>query len=149
MSYTYNPAAIVADLSGYVIPSKDFARDRFISVRPEGPEFEKILGIRGKHTWVHNRNRSGEIKITLMQTSEANRVFSNIVQMDSVNLTGRLHFNLKDVEGSSLVAVTDCRILGIPEIVYSGDQEAREWTIGYLYTNILTVGGNRNPLIEF
>ena len=149
MAYTYNPAAIVADLSGYVIPPKDFASDQFISVEPNAPEFEKSLGIRGKHTWLHNRDRSGEIKVTLMQTSEANRIFSHIVQMDSINLTGRLHFNMKDTEGSSLIAVTDCRILGTPKAVYSGDQEARVWTIGYLHTNIFCVGGNRNPLIEF
>lgn len=143
--FTYVPSKVVIEISGYRVQGHTS-----VSVSLDNPTFRTVRGIRGRNTRVRDKNTSGVLKLEILQTSQTNDLFSNIVQQDLLYGTGRLVVKVKDESGSSLFFCDNAYLEGFPELSYSGQAGTRTWTINCLSIplNQFTVGGNFKPVLD-
>lgn len=146
---TFDPSKVLLSINDYIV--KDFVDSTFIEVIQNSPYFRPYPGIRGKNSRIRGRDRSGVVKIRLMQTSPDNEVLSKIVEADDINQTGLLLVTLRDVGGQSGLQFGGAYLEGVPNISYSGQETLlREWTIHYQFITRYYVGGNQaSPLDLF
>lgn len=137
---TYSPSDIILTVAGY--QATGWER---INIARRVDSFIPVYGIRGKHTTVPSGDTSATIIVPILQTSQTNDVFSTILGLDEVRGTGRLTLSLKDMSGDSVFSSNEARILGYPEVVFSGGFEYRVWKIYCQSTSTYKVGGNGRP----
>lgn len=138
--YTYNPKEVRLVVGGYI-----FEGWQTITITRNAKTFAPIRGIRGKNTRVQNKDTSATITIPLLQTSQGNDVFSQILEQDSNFGTARLSLMLDDGSGSSVFSSDEAYVTGFPSVVYSGGFEYRVWEIFCQSTGSYTISGNSNP----
>jgi len=145
---TFAPDDIVFVINDYRIT--DFADGTFIDINKNSPNFRQVRGIRGKHTRVHTRDRSGVISIRIMQTSNQNDILSELANQDDLNQTGLLLVTLRDVGGQTALQFGNAYIESTPNISYQGGQTtAREWRINFEFITTYNVGGNERSPLDF
>lgn len=137
---TYSPSDVRLVIGGYQLTAWDS-----ITIARRVDNFLPVFGIRGKHCTVPMNDTSSFITIPLLQTSPSNDVMSYIHQLDIENGTGRIALILKDDSGKSVFSSNEGRILGYPEVKFSGGFEYRVWRIFLQTTDSYTVGGNTRP----
>lgn len=135
--FTYTPSEVKLIVGGYVVTGWEA-----ISIRRNKRIFNPVEGIRGKNTRVKNLDTSATIAVPLIQTSQSNDVFSEILRLDSINGTGRISLTLKDRSGNSIFSSTEAYITDYPEASYTDDIETRNWTIYCQSTSDYAVNGN-------
>lgn len=133
---TYAPSEVRLDIGGYVVTGWET-----ISISPTR-KFNSIKGIRGKHSRTKNLDTSATIVVPLMQTSQSNDVFTEIVRQDGVNGTGRIALTLKDNSGNAVFSSDEAYIVGYPDVIYADDIELRAWTIFCQTTAVFAPNGN-------
>lgn len=144
---TFSPADIVLSINNYQV--KGFAGGSFVEIIQNSPYFRIVPGIRGGHTRVRNRDRSGVVLLRLMQTHSDNEVLSKIVEKDDLNQTGLIDVTLRDVGGQSGMQFINAFIEGPPNISYSSNETLpREWRIHYDAVVRYYVAGNDAPLLD-
>lgn len=145
---TFSPKEVVLAINDYEI--KDFAEGTFLELNKNSPYFRQVRGIRGKHTRVANRDKSGTLRFSLMQTSNQNDTLSSIALQDALSQTGLLNITLRDIGGSTGVYLVNAFIDGPPDKTYQAAQTTpNEWTIQYEALGAYHVGGNQKSLLEF
>ncbi|MNX69384.1 hypothetical protein D3C86_1006010 [compost metagenome] len=138
--YTYNPKEVTLVIGGYI-----FTGWQTITIAKSVKTFTPIRGIRGKNTRVRNRDTSATITIVLLQTSQGNDVFSQILEQDINFGTALISLSLQDGSGSSVFDSSEAYVTGFPVTTYSGQFEYRTWEIFCQSTGSYTVAGNSNP----
>lgn len=136
--FTYSPQDVVLVVAGYQVKGWES-----VLIKRNKQGFLPVDGIRGTNTRVRNRNTSCTLIVPILQTQQANDVFSRIHELDLENGTGRLELTLTDKGGNSVFSSTEAFITSYPETVYSGNLEYRAWTI-YCNTSQFYVGSNAN-----
>lgn len=144
---SFSPDDIVFSINDFLV--KSFAEGTFIDIVQNSPYFRIVPGIRGKHTRVRNRDRSGTVVIRIMQTSKDNEILTKIVESDDLNQTGRLNITIRDVGGQTGMQLINAFIEGPPNAAFSSNQTmAREWRIHYQATSRYYVAGNEKPMLD-
>ncbi len=145
---TFSPEDIVFVINDYQIT--DFASGSFIEVNKNKPFFRPEKGIRGKHTRVRNRDRSGTVVIRLMQTSNQNDILNKIAYEDDLNQTGLLFVTIRDVGGNTGLQLGNAYLEGPPNLSFQGDTTSpREWVIHYEFFARYDVGGSQRAPLDF
>lgn len=124
----YDPLAILASFGE--ITFLQFAEGTFIEAQRDEDAFTKKVGATGDVARVKNRNRSGTVKFTLMQTSPTNAQLSAYHKLgESIPLTTNdvQPLMVKDLLGNVLVHVTNAWIKKVTNITYAKDLQGREW----------------------
>ncbi|MBG23778.1 MAG: hypothetical protein CMF22_10025 [Idiomarinaceae bacterium] len=142
---TFSPKDIVFSINDYLIT--DFANGTFININKNSPNFMQVRGIRGKHTRVRTRDRSGSVTFSLMQTSNQNDLLSELAYQDDVNQTGHLLLTIRDVGGQTSLQFGNAYLASTPNLSYgAASTTPREWTINFEFITTYEVGGNeRSP----
>lgn len=144
---TFAPEDIVLTINDY--PITDFAEGSFIEVNQNSFNYRQVRGIRGKHTRVRTRDRSGVITLRLMQTSIQNDVLSELAYQDDVNQTGLLFVVLRDSGGSTGVQAVNAYLEGTPNMSFRGSSTTpREWKIYYETLAQYNVSGNSRNVLD-
>lgn len=147
MTKTFSPEDVNLFINGFEVTG--FDSESFIDVIPNSDYFQHVPGIRGKHSRKRLRDRSGTVRVRLMQTHPDNEIFTRIVQTDDFNYTGLLNITIVDVGGQTYYQYGNCYITGIPSTTFnSSSLQAREWTINYEYVISDYLGGNNAPPIQ-
>lgn len=136
----YSPSDVILIIAGYQVTGWES-----ITITRRMDSFIPVYGIRGKHTTVPSGDTSATITIPLLQTSQSNDVFSSILGLDEINGTGKLNMSLVDNSGDSVFYSDEARILGYPEVVFSGNFSYRAWRIFCQTTYTYEIGGNGKP----
>lgn len=120
---TFIFAAIPID-SGY-------ADGEFIRITKTNPDFTTKEGTDGQVTRSKTNSGHHVIKLTLMQSSSGNALLSALRNIDlaASNGAGVGPILIRDRSGTSLYAASKAWIAAPPEVVFSREAEAREWTI--------------------
>lgn len=137
---TYSPSKTFIVLAGYQIVGWDS-----VTITRRVDDFVPVFGIRGKHCTVPTNDTSCFVTINVIQSSPSNDVLSEIHRLDIENGTGRLATVFRDTGGRSVFHGDEGRILGYPEVKYSGDIEYRVWRIFFQTTKTYNIGGNQKP----
>jgi hypothetical protein len=145
---TFSPTEIVLAINDYVI--SDFSSESFLEITKNSPYFRQVRGIRGKHTRVANRDKSGVLRFQLMQTSPQNDVLSDLVTADMESQTALLNVTLRDVGGTTGIQLVNAYVDGPPNKSYQGSSTtANEWVINYDAIGRYHVGGNQKSPLDF
>lgn len=144
---TFNPSEVTLAINDFVVT--DFAEGTFLDIIQNTKTFNQVRGIRGKHTRVHQRDKSGTIIFRLMQTSQDNEILSKLALEDDINMTGKLFVVIKDASGQSGFQLIDAYLEGVPDIGFrSTTTTSREWRIFYNSYALYNVSGNKLPPLD-
>jgi hypothetical protein len=140
MTNTYDPKAILFTFLG--IPLSGFADGTFIKVERNDDTFKLVVGSDGESARARNRNRSGRITLTLLQTSPSNDYLSAAQRADELGIPGgKGPLLVKDVLGTTLINAPDAWIVKPPAAEFGREVGSREWVFESGDIDML-VGGN-------
>lgn len=146
--FTYSPEDVTMIINDHEL--KGFASGAFLRVIKNSPDFIPKPAIRGRNSRVAQRDKSGRIEFSLLQTSPDNDILSKIVNYDVFHQTGLLNVIIKDTGGSTAVQFLDCYLESIPDFEFSsGSTQERKWRINFSYISNYHLGGNRNNQLDF
>lgn len=130
MLNSYSPRDVNVSFNSIAITG--FAQDSFIRIRRNSDLLTETVGSAGELALTHVADKTGEIEIELMQTSESNLLLSGLVA--SMEVQGALipvgAIVIQDPSGSNLTVAQNAYIKGLPEIDLGSDQNTRTWVFG-------------------
>jgi hypothetical protein len=139
MLRTYDPKLVHVIVGG--IPIGGFADKSSIKVIRSNNTFEKVEGIDGVISRSKSLNKSGEIRITLEQTSTSNDVLSGIMLTDELTNSGIIPIGIFD-GGSKTVFISAFAWIRKPaDTEYGKDLNQREWIFDAADIDVF-IGGN-------
>ena len=95
--------------------------DEIVTVKREEETYTKVVGADGEVTYRKSANRSGEIMITVKQTSASMAVLGAIAQRDEIDGTRVGIVNVKDNNGH-VFTWRNARLAGYPEDIGRGKE---------------------------
>ncbi len=136
---TYDPKQIVIIVGGVQLTG--FADGSFVTVRRNADAWSLQMGTDGEGTRSKSNDKSGQIEVVLMQSSQGNAYLSNLALADELNNAGIVPALVKDNGGSSLHAAEQVYVKKTPDSEYAREAGPRTWV---LETDNLQnfVGGN-------
>ena len=136
---TYDPKKVIIVIGGY--PMGGFADGEFVNVIRSGDAFSKSVGADGDTTRVKSNDKSGEMTLTLSQTSPSNDVLSGISRADELGNAGVVPVKVKDLSGRSEFVSAFAWIRKIADSPNGKEISNIEWVLDL--TDVTSfVGGN-------
>lgn len=124
---TYDPKLVILTLGEIFVSG--YADGTMIDAVRDGDSFTKVKGADGEVARVRNRDRSGSVTVTLMQSSMTNDAFSALLAADELFGTGVRPLMLQEVGGKTLI-VSDRAWLRKPANAgYANTMGDRQWVI--------------------
>lgn len=144
---TYSPSDIVLSINDFIVT--DFAEGSFLEINQNSFNYRQVRGIRGKHTRIHTRDRSGAIMFRLMQTSTQNQTLSQLANADDLDQTGLMLVTIRDAGGDTGVQFGNAYLEGNPNLSWQARTTSPiEWRIYYEFTTRYDVGGNSRGVLD-
>ena len=137
---TYDPASVIVTWGSLTLSG--FAPDTFCNVEREENAVTKTIGADGFGCYTINRNRSGTVTVTLMQSSATNRVLSRAAIQDEITGDVSYPLTVRDIRSDETLCVAhSARIQKMPASAFGKELGTREWVFTSLKIDI-SVGGN-------
>lgn len=136
---TFDPKEVVLVIGG--VPIAGYADGTFISVERSSDTFEKISGADGIISRSKLNDFSGELTITLAQTSPSNDILTGFAQADEKSNSGVVPVLLKDIGGTTVIFAAKGWIRKPPVVEFGKSISNREWMLD-LADLEFSVGGN-------
>lgn len=139
---TYNPKGVVVTAFGKTI--EGFVDGTFVKVARATESFTKQVGVGGEVTRSYSNDKSGEVTLTLMQTSDSNDILSAAAAADEASPgtgAGIGTFQLKDLNGRTLAHGDECWVRKPADVENAKESGQREWVLDVARLE-MTVGGN-------
>ena len=138
MLNSYSPRDVNVSFNGIAITG--FAPDSFIRIKRNANLLEETVGSAGELALTHVADKTGEIEIELMQTSESNLILSGLIlTMEGGGLIPVGEIVIQEPSGSNLTVAHNAYIKMLPEIELGSSQTTRTWTFGceeLVYTSV-------------
>lgn len=115
------------------LPFKGLDEGTFIRLSRQSNIRQRVVGAQGDVALTKYADRTGNIEITLMQTSPTNNVLSGImVAQESELFEGDVvsNFLIYDPSGSVMATGINAWLEKAPEIQLGKDQSPKTWTFG-------------------
>ena len=137
---TYDPASVIITWGPFTLSG--FAPDTFCNVERAEDSVTTTVGADGFFCHVINRNRSGTVTITLMQSSATNRVLSRMAIQDEITGDVSYPLTVRDIRSDETLCVAHAsKIKKMPASAFGKELGTREWTFTSGKIDI-SVGGN-------
>lgn len=136
---TYNPKLVALVLFGQ--PITGFADGTMIEVERNSDSFTLQTGADGESARTANADKTGTIKITLMQTSKSNDILSAQLALDEATNLGTGTAMCRDLGGTTQVSSPECWVRKPANPGFAKENGNREWTIDCVDL-FMFVGGN-------
>jgi hypothetical protein len=126
---TYDPDQFFCSLAG--IPISGYADGEWITVEPESPSFDDVVGTDGEVTRSKTNDERATVTIKLMQSSPVNDLLSALhtVDKNSPGGAGVGVFFLQDLQGTFQQSAEKAWISKGPDVALDRTATAREWVI--------------------
>jgi hypothetical protein len=122
---TYDPGKVIVTFKGQLISG--FADGTFISAERAGDAFTKTVGSGGEVARSRNRDKSGTVTLTLMETASGNAILAAFANQDELLGTGQGVLFIKDLSGNELIS-GNAWIQKRPTMEKGKEVSNREWT---------------------
>jgi hypothetical protein len=122
---TYDPKTVTVIVG--VLPIVGFAEGTVIKVSRSSDTFEKVLGIGGVVSRSRTLDKSGQITLTLAQTSLSNDYLSAVMFLDEYKSSGLVPIFIFDSGSKTTIAAAFAWIRKPPEVGYGKELSNREW----------------------
>jgi len=136
---TFDPSQVSVIFKG--TPLSGFADGTFISVTRSNDSYSKTVGADGETTRVASRDKSGEITITLAQTSPSNDFLSSQLEADERDNSGSGDFLIKDNSGNTIIESAAAWVRKPADTEFAKEVSNREWVLD-ADNLLMSVGGN-------
>lgn len=125
----YDPNQVVVLIGA--IPVSGFADGAFVNVEKNSDAFTLVVGSGGEGCRTRNRDESGTVTLTLMQSSEVNALLSAAHELDKSLPAGAgaLPLMIKDLTGTTLVAAELAWIRKVSNVEFGKEAGSREWVL--------------------
>jgi hypothetical protein len=136
---TYDPNKVAVVFNGH--QCHGFVKGTFVKVSRHEDAFKLQVGADGEDARVRNRDRSGQVEVTLQQTSISNDVLSGMAVLDETASGGYGSLMIKDIQGTTLCTAARAWIKKMADEDLGAELGQRTWIIetGNL---AMFVGGN-------
>lgn len=141
MLATYDPQLIVLTWGATLFTG--YADGEIITAEFSEDAFTEKVGTQGDTVHVRNANQNGTLVVRLQQSSPINDVLSAFAAADRLpgaNVIAPIQ--MKDLNGTTIVAAVAARIRKVPTVNFSNDSENREW--GFLCYRMRVLAGGAN-----
>ena len=122
---TYDPKDVSVIVGGF--PMTGFADGEFITVERSNNTFEKATGADGETTRVKQNDKSGEMTLTLMQTSQSNNILTTFAIADEEANAGIVPVLIKEGNSGTILESAFAWIRKPAAVSYGKDVSTREW----------------------
>jgi hypothetical protein len=122
---TYDASQVNVLVAG--VPILDEAEGEFLSIDRSTDAYTKTVGTRGSVARSKSTDKSGEIVITLKQTSPTNAVFTALAVAGELNDDDIVPVLITDKSGASVHFGGECWIRKQPAAAYGAEITNREW----------------------
>lgn len=137
--YTYDPAQIIVSIAG--IPISGYTDATFLEIVRNEDTWSMVTGADGYTTRGKTNNKSGQITLTLKQSSPSNDVLSGLMQLDELSNSGIFPILIKDISGNSTYFSGQGWIQSWPTSTFDKAITDRQWIIAVAELDLF-VGGN-------
>ncbi len=124
---SYDPGMVILTVGG--TPINGFADGTFINVARSEDSFTKVSGADGIVSRARSRDKSGEITVTLAQTSPSNDVLTALNALDERTGQGVVPVQCKDLSGRSTHFSAFAWVRKPADAEYSKGITDREWIL--------------------
>lgn len=124
---TYDPKQVQIIVGG--IPLSGFADGSFVTVARAEDAWTMTVGADGEGTRSKSNNKSGQITVVLMQSSQSNQYLSNLILADEINNAGLVPTMVKDGSGSSLYMAEQSYVKKAPDSDFAKVAGTRTYVI--------------------
>ena len=137
--YTYSSQEVAINYKG--APITGLAKGTFVDIEYDEEDWMYETGSDGNVTRSLKPNKTATATITLQQSSPSNDILSGFRSLDRATGLGTGVFMVKDLRGTSLVAVPTAFIAKPAKVTFSDELETREWKF-ILTGGVYHVGSN-------
>lgn len=125
MTGTYDPKKVIITFGGLILSG--FAEGKMVTVKRKEDMWSMQIGVDGEGARSKSNNKSGEIEISLLQTSASNEALSALALSDENSNSAALPFAIKDISGASLFLAETAWIKKYPDAEYTDKATTRTW----------------------
>lgn len=136
---TWDPKSVVITFAGITITG--FAAGTFIVAEEATDRFTKVVGADGEVARSQSRDESGTVTITLLGSSEVNKLLSDQLKADAKSGSGTGSFMMKDTKGTTIISSDRAWIRRRPNFEGAVEVTNREWIFD-LATMSYDLGGS-------
>lgn len=134
----YDPELIQVSFKG--VPLRGFIKGTFLEGARSEDSFVLEAGAGGDSAFVRQRNYTGMVKLTIMQTAPTNDYLAGIAELDELFGEGEGELFVEDLNGTTNILDQNARIMKMADVTFSNGLEGREWTFGCPQMSIFTGG---------
>lgn len=124
---TYDPKQVHVIVNGRSLTG--FADGTFVKVSRDEDTFKLQVGADGEACRTKSNNRSGTYELTLQQSSEGNKILSDIALADETSNSGVVAVMVKDGSGNSLHTSESAWVQKPSDAEYGKDAGSRTWVL--------------------
>ena len=135
---TYNPENVKITVGG--APISGFADGTFIKVSRSSEAFTKVTGADGQITRVKSADKSGEITLTLTQSSQSNAILQAIALVDETSGKGVVPIAIIEINTGNAFVAGSAWIRKVPDAEYGKEVSNREWVFDCSELNVFNAG---------
>lgn len=123
----YDPGRIIITFKGAQI--QGYAEGVFVKATRNEESFKAQSGAGGDVVRVRNRNKMGQVVITLQAASDSNDILQAFADVDELTGLGYGPLMIKDLNGTTLILAEKAWVVKPADGEYGADAPNREWTI--------------------
>lgn len=124
---TYNPKEVTIACGSHIVTG--IADDSFISIEANGDGITKKVGCDGEIVRAVSPDNTYKVKISLLQTSDSNAFFSNMVDVDRDTGDGIFPILIKDLKGGQVFSTEAAWVTKKAPLARGKETNNREWEI--------------------
>ena len=124
---TYSPERVDTSWGGVNLTG--FAEGTAITLRRNADNSAQAVGMQGDVGITKTANRTGQVEMVFMQTSETNRILSAVQATQDLEGSDVIRGDIvvTDPSGGMIALARNCHIMTPPEVSLSDDQSPRTW----------------------
>jgi ATP-dependent protease HslVU (ClpYQ) peptidase subunit len=127
MANTYNPKKVQVIFNNQILTG--FADGSFAELEMNADQFSLVVGADGEGARTASADRSGKLKVTLLQTSGGNDILSASLTTDMATNVNTGPCMIKDGSGRTLALAAQAWVNKYAAVAFDKEAKAREWTI--------------------
>lgn len=123
---TYSSKQVIVTFGAHTVTG--YAEDSFVTIEQSGEGTTKVVGCDGEVARSLSPDKTHQVKISLLQTSDSNKYFNKIRRLDVETGEGVMPLMITDLRGGMLFQAPEAWILKDPSRAYGKATQNREWT---------------------
>lgn len=135
---TYNSKKVQVSFLNQILTG--FADGEFINVTFNADQVSLVVGADSEGARAMSADNSGQVKITVLQTSMANDILSNALITDRQTNINFGQLFIKDGSGRTHVFAQEAWVKKFADVVLDKDVKAREWTLESADLQVMVAG---------